>query len=300
MEAGITGYAPPFVAGFLEEERTGTVLMANSAGIYLRFGGQLLLLCDKRWGQVPIGIGIADFAQNTKALALSAGDPAACREGNLHFLRGWIKITEIRVTSAAPGEVSPSRLQEGVRSLRGREKGLAPLASRLLEDASPEEKWNSWCSLACPQLENLLRGIGDGDAAAIHAAVTRLLGLGPGLTPSADDILCGMLYALLRSPAADLPSVRTLKDAICQEADSRTHPVSAAYLKAIAQGEYFSRMEDVWLSLTNRGDAYFDALLEVGSCSGADMLLGLLLAGKLLTRMEEGINGCADRSRTMG
>ena len=48
MEAGITGYAPPFVAGFLEEERTGTVLMANSAGIYLRFGGQLLLLCDKR------------------------------------------------------------------------------------------------------------------------------------------------------------------------------------------------------------------------------------------------------------
>lgn len=278
MENRITGYAAPYVADFLQADRTGTVLMANSAGIYLQLDGQILLLCDSCWGQVPMGIGMENYARNAKELALAPGDQVICRNGSLHFSKDWITITKINRGSPALGAAAFC-CRDGIRALRGRKTGLAPLA-----DAA-KEAWNPWCALAAPRLEALCGGISSGDTAAIDGAVESLLGLGPGLTPSADDVLCGLLYALLRSPAADTPAVGTLKTAICAFADSRTHPVSAAYLKAIARGEVFSRLEDAWLGR----EGSLEALLEVGSSSGGDMLLGLILAVRIL-----GMEECTD------
>ena len=56
-----TGACSGTLAAFLEEEHTGSLLMVNSAGIYLQLDGQILLLCHSRWGQVPIGIGMGEF-----------------------------------------------------------------------------------------------------------------------------------------------------------------------------------------------------------------------------------------------
>ena len=114
-----------------------------------------------------------------------------------------------------------------------------------------------------------------------------LLGLGPGLTPSGDDTLCGLLYGLLRSSYGERAIMKTLAQVICREADGRTHPVSAAYLKAIAEGAFFGRLEEAWGSITGRRESDFDGILEVGSSSGGDLLLGLLLAGKIDLEREE-------------
>lgn len=266
--------------------------MANSAGIYLQLDGQILLLCDKKWGQVPIGIGVESFPEIAALLALAPGDLVCSRDGGLQFCEQWIKIAEIEDCAPCYGpEVDLSHWRSGVTALRDREKGLAPLASCLLEGDASRKNWNPWCDLACPRLESLCRGIREGDAAAIGGAVEALLGLGPGLTPSADDVLCGLMYGLQRSPAADRIGVKTLKNAVCHYADRCTHPVSAAYLKAVAQGDCFSRMDKVWQFLTGQGPDCLAKLLEVGSSSGSEMLLGLSLAGKLLLRMEEWTDG---------
>ena len=253
--------------------------MANSAGIYLRLEGKILLLCDKAWGQVPIGIGIPDFAENAKTLALRPGDPVQSREGCLHFAAGWIKIAETGNEAPSYGrKAEKEALQRGFEALRGRETGLAPLVW--------QKNRNPLCTLAAPRLEKLFRSLREEDASGIDAGVESLLGLGPGLTPSADDVLCGLLYGLQRSIAKK--AVTCLKNAV-RKHSGRTHPVSAAYLHAIAEGEFFSRMDGVWQYLTGEGPDCLEALLEVGSSSGADMLLGLLLAGTLL-RMEEWTN----------
>src|SRR5262249_42586767 len=61
-----------------------------------------------------------------------------------------------------------------------------------------------------------------------------LLGLGPGLTPSGDDVLCGVLVALhaLGEPRA----AGKLGDAIAAETRRATTPLSGAFLAAAAQG----------------------------------------------------------------
>lgn len=282
----ITGFAPQSVVGYLEEAHQGRVLMANSAGIYLTLDGQILLICDEIWGCVPIGIGIRNFAEVVKKLPLTVGDPVSCGKSCLHLGGRRITITEIKWKCTVSGDKEHLLLLSGgIDALRHREKGLAPLASRLLEGDPSEENWNPWCRMACPRLETLCRGLQTGDAAAVERCVKSLLGLGPGLTPSADDVLCGMLYPLLQEGH---PGASMLRQAVCDHADSRTHPVSAAYLKAIANGEVFSRLEDVWFGRENS----LEALLEVGSSSGADMLLGLCLAENLLKSLEIATPAC--------
>lgn len=293
----LTGYAPAALASFFRQDRRGTVLMANSAGIYLDLEGQIILVCDERWGLTPIGVSLPDYEKTVKKWNITPGDGAACRNGCLQLGGRWIMIEQIETPCASPAPVSLRRWQEGLEALRGVRTGLAPLALRLMGEAPEQE--NPWCALAAPRLEALCRAIPAGAAAAVETAAAGLLGLGPGLTPSADDVLCGMLYGLLRGGAAETRGVRALAEAVRLGSD-RTHPVSTAYLRAIAAGAPFGRMEEAWLALTDRGPACFDRLLEVGSSSGADMLLGLLLAGKLLLRMEEWIDGGTDRTCAVG
>ena len=297
--AWMTGFASRRTALFLRENRRGRVLMANSAGIYLELEGKILLLCDESWGTVPNGIGLENFGEAAKLLALRTGDPVSCRGGCLQFPGQWIKIAE----KEAPARPWGKSIPEGCRSraleaLRGRTTGLGPLAAVLLEK-KPLERENPWCKAALPRLEMLLDGLRRGDAAAVEEAVKSLLGLGPGLTPSADDVFCGLTWGLGHSTWADRDMVKVLMDTLCREAEGRTHPVSAAYLKAIAAGESFARLEGAWCCLTGEGEDCLDGLLAVGSSSGADMLLGLLLAAELL-RTEGEMYGGTDRTGTVG
>lgn len=257
--------------------------MANSAGIYLELDGKILLLCDERWGPVPNGIAIAEFTDFANRLALKAGTEVFCRDGRLHFGANWITIAQTEKPEPDWGHrICRERWQEGIRSLRGRKKGLAPLAEPLLEGkAAPDN--NPLCALALPRLEKLMQSLRKGDGSALEEAVTSLLGLGPGLTPSGDDVLCGLLWGLNHSPYGN----HGLKAILCREAGKRTHPVSAAYLTAIAEGEVFGRLAEAWSGLTGREESNFERLLEVGSSSGGDLLLGLLLAGKLCMEREE-------------
>ena len=147
------------------------------------------------------------------------------------------------------------------------------------------------CTLALPRLKQLRQGLLEEDPTATEAGARDLLGLGPGLTPSGDDVLCGLVYGLLRSPCAQEQGVKALVNTVCREAEHRTHPVSAAYLQAIAGGEAFGRLEEAWQILKGQRDGTFDPLLEVGSSSGGDLLLGLLLAASICMEREEETNG---------
>jgi hypothetical protein len=102
---------------------------------------------------------------------------------------------------------------------------------------------------------------------AIGNEAEQLIGLGPGLTPSGDDYLGGMLVALRlagRGVQAD-GLWRWLQPRLKE----RTSAISAAHLAAAATGEGHEALHTVL-----NGSLDLDALNEVGHTSGWDALAG--------------------------
>jgi Protein of unknown function (DUF2877) len=118
-------------------------------------------------------------------------------------------------------------------------------------------------------------------------AVARLLGRGPGLTPTGDDVLAGALVSLT---ALGAPAARSLAAAVTASAPDATTTVSVALLRHAARGECIPQLADL-LDAVAHGESTLDslpaaraslpraagALLAVGHCSGAGLLHGVLV-----------------------
>ena len=124
---------------------------------------------------------------------------------------------------------------------------------------------------------------------AFEAAALRVLGLGHGLTPSGDDFLGGLFFALhhakgmSRKPRADwLVGMSALQANLRVACKASTNPISAALLADNMEGASFGQLHDMLDALESNDSRYIDnagqALLALGSSSGADLLAGLLLA----------------------
>lgn len=113
-------------------------------------------------------------------------------------------------------------------------------------------------------------------------AVKRLLGRGPGLTPTGDDVLAGALVALI---ALGAPAAGPLADSVLALAPTSTTTVSAALLTHAARGECIPQLADLLDAIALdppeqpvRLPRAAGALLAVGHCSGAGLLHGVLVA----------------------
>jgi Protein of unknown function (DUF2877) len=117
----------------------------------------------------------------------------------------------------------------------------------------------------------------------LTAASLRVLGLGNGLTPSGDDFVGGMMFALVHAPCSfwqsDLPKAIA---SIHETAKVSTNVISAALLDDLMAGKSYSALHDVLIALQSNDAAHIEYacenILNVGASSGADMLAGLLLA----------------------
>lgn len=116
-----------------------------------------------------------------------------------------------------------------------------------------------------------------------EAAALRVLGLGNGLTPSGDDFLGGIFFALAHRPHPDwLLGLPELQAAINIACDASTNPISSALLADNMAGKSFGQLHDMLDALESNDSRHIEnsreTLLRVGSSSGADLLAGLLLA----------------------
>jgi len=115
-----------------------------------------------------------------------------------------------------------------------------------------------------------------GDLDRLREAGARLAGLGQGLTPAGDDLLCGMMLWVWLASATPRP----FSEVIAEAAAPRTTALSAAYLRAAARGECNAAWHAL-LSALSRGEedpiaAAAHEVLRHGATSGADALLGFL------------------------
>ena len=143
-------------------------------------------------------------------------------------------------------------------------------------------------------------GLVDADVEVVRSAAAELIGRGPGLTPSGDDVLAGVLAGLrvLASAVGDVSSLLASLDAagpdLVRQATGRTTDVSLALLDHATRGEVAAPAGDLLQALAAptpwtagpaaTGDlaTATDRLLAVGSTSGRDLAIGLLAAADRL------------------
>jgi hypothetical protein len=140
--------------------------------------------------------------------------------------------------------------------------------------------WSSAAVASVPWTEParvLTRRLGSGQD--LSSAVAALVGAGPGLTPSGDDVLCGVLLGLrLHGPAS-----AALVPRLWRQIERRlpaTTSISAALLTEAAQGYAVPavvRLTEAMLGADKALVAHAAGeVLTIGHSSGSDLLGGLL------------------------
>lgn len=129
---------------------------------------------------------------------------------------------------------------------------------------------------AASVLDQLAAALPGDDVDAAGRIARRLVGLGPGLTPSGDDALIGLAAAL---HATGHPARGFLGEAV-EDAPARTTAVAATLLRHAADGEFSERLQRLLAALLGDEDAAVPPAVEQaiawGATSGTDCLVGVL------------------------
>lgn len=261
--------------------------------VNLRGPGESLLLTLLLSGENDLPQGIRLGALQAQVLeGLQIGTPAVCTNDLLalgdKFLvdlrpgRRW----ECDLYSLDADMHDPAVIQAwqtAWEGLRAREQDLLPANV-------PDAHRGQTCmfpSLCSQRLETAVSRMLD--ATALHdlngmAAMSDLIGVGLGLTPSGDDLLTGYLAGLwcsARQEAARRDFLWAVAEFVIRDA-ARTNDVARTYLCLAARGQVSSLILDLASSIS-RGDcagrvrARAEAAMRVGHTSGMAAVNGLLL-----------------------
>ncbi len=182
-----------------------------------------------------------------------------------------------------------SRLLTQFLAKKQPQDGLAPLVGSLLLQKPPQETPLS--RMARSKLRLLVQASWRQNIARIEEATLGLAGLGPGLTPSGDDVLGGFAAIMtLLSPqlSADSISRKHIASTIAAVAKPRTTKLSAVLLEFASRGEVSEQFGTLLLSLNLPTQEFetvqkaTDRVLAFGASSGGDILLGMLLGLRAL------------------
>lgn len=129
---------------------------------------------------------------------------------------------------------------------------------------------------------------GAGDWTRAYPIGRSLLGAGEGLTPSGDDFVGGVLFALrLGARGERAAQVEVFANRICEAAPKRTHVISATLLADLAALRGYSLIDEVGLAAmdgsVSRVLTAGRTLVTLGHSSGWDLLAGFIAGatGKL-------------------
>ncbi|HSO11074.1 MAG TPA: DUF2877 domain-containing protein [Anaerolineales bacterium] len=114
----------------------------------------------------------------------------------------------------------------------------------------------------------------------IHAA-EEIIGLGPGATPSGDDVLIGFLaafWSVAGEHEQQLSFVHSFGTVLMQIAE-QTNEISRTYLFHATQGQFSSTLTYLAAAIVTGGDVqqHIQSAMRVGHSSGMDSVTGMLI-----------------------
>lgn len=132
--------------------------------------------------------------------------------------------------------------------------------------------------------DDLYQSLARSDLVHAEKCIQQIVGMGPGLTPSGDDYLMGLL-AVLNIPESPAYSLRKIGDYVLESANHQTHQISIAGLRQAANGRVRERLVDLCGAIMQTHlpvlQYALHCVLEIGSSSGTDIALGMLTGFKL-------------------
>jgi hypothetical protein len=166
----------------------------------------------------------------------------------------------------------------GVVNSEGHFQGLAPMLN-LQEHGTP----NIFSVELISAVDSFLIAAQSHNLEAIKISASRLIGLGPGLTPAADDFLSGFMLAsflFTENLGGNLDSVTGMSKVIA-EFSNQTTILSAQYLRQAAIGNGTERAVSVIEKLLTSNlqddvERVTRSLLSIGATSGTDFAIGII------------------------
>lgn len=266
---------------------SGQVLAVFRRSFYVAFQNDIVCIGPLELGRGPLNVLCAahdpivwpDEGLTTSARALRLDSTLRIAD------RFCFDFTDAQ-TWCAPRAAArmPSSSSSGLRLLASSARrraagGLAPLLW-MWGRGSDIDAANPLLRAAMPAVDALRRWLAATAAGpdAPPRAIEALIGLGPGLTPSGDDYLCGTMAALHYCGRHE--RARRLAASVLPRAARETSVISNAYLRCAAEGEASGVLFDVLECLFDADDAgleqRLDAIDALGHTSGWDALAGAM------------------------
>lgn len=259
----------------------------------LLYQGQLVTLLDDTRPLYPCAVRLGGSLPT-----LTVGEPALISRERILFPRSGAAVALNRAQSVSLSLFSPpSTLQqphpaaaEALRETiltRGKPEGFAPLLTMLEASPSPLPD-NPYVRYAADRIPALFAALRQRDAEAAGEAAYSIAGCGIGLTPSADDFLCGVMASVLASAIARGEQNKWLPitAAMAKRAAPRTNLISAAFLRQAACGQLSSDVLTLIRTLYSsvlslRLPSAAMNVIAFGETSGTDILTGIYFGQKI-------------------
>ena len=293
-----TGTAPPFTMVEVGSIARRALRNGSRGQVRAAFGRSFYMALDDQWicaGAREIGSGPINALlqrndrRHRASCAPSKGDRVGVRDGALWLNDDvFAELTRATEFSVAPPERwSVATLAAGIEMLDAKIAGVHPEIGLAVFCRSPLPHG------PLPPVAALALDAATRLAELTEAELSRhptqwrrepqqfaaLVGLGPGLTPSGDDMLVGALIALHALGLRDLR--HAIWSAIAPVVAIQTNQISKAHLSAAAEGQCSAALSDIVAALMCGSVRDLTPALRnittVGHCSGWDALAGAVV-----------------------
>jgi hypothetical protein len=264
----------------LSDGARGEVAAVFARSAYLVIAGQWICVGTPAIGAGPLNVVCAALPWRHGA-AIAVGDPVAVRGTSLSIGSSWrlsFAAATVWCPPSRPRSFDPAR---GLAALDAAIAGCLPaegLGFILRGDpVLPTTPLATVAAAPVGALRALIAAAaGDRPARLDADDIAPLLGLGPGLTPSGDDFVGGVLIALALIELSDLRD--RLWSAFAPRITAATNRISGAHLAAAAQGLGHAALHAILDHILAGRDAgisdHLRAIDAIGHTSGWDALAG--------------------------
>jgi hypothetical protein len=150
-----------------------------------------------------------------------------------------------------------------------------------------DQKFNCWVNFVMDSLNKLPAEIKCFNYKMISEITRHLIGLGPGLTPAADDFLLGIIastYYIGYYFGNRFESLKKITNAMISGLAGRTTLISEIMLKNGIQARFCEPLKELMVALISGTfvDEKCLALLNTGGTSGSDCAAGIVWGGLLM------------------
>jgi len=205
-----------------------------------------------------------------------------------------IKLTGAKVWDSSPlfirSKISEEMLNGNIEKIRdltlkfGEIEGVASILDG-------DKTANHYKDFIINSVKRLAKGISDFDYKEITEASKRLIGLGPGLTPAADDFLLGILASLYYVGyyfGNHLENLKKIAGFIIYDLPGRTTFISEIMLKNGMKARFSEPIRDLMLAVIHNTSVQDKCvnLLSIGGTSGSDCAAGIVFCGELMARVK--------------